>query len=96
MSELSVETENNDLCLIDQLCQELRFSSQAKLSDVASSFFFSLPNFLLIYQATEKRNFNKSRAEACMHSKGQLSQIYILCHKDFLKSIFCVTREIEI
>ena len=40
-----------------------------------------LPSILLIYQATEKRNLNKSRAEAARIRKD-----------NFLKSIFCVTR----
>jgi len=39
-----------------------------------------LPSILQIYQATEKRNLNKSRAEAARIRKD-----------NFLKSIFCVT-----
>ena len=54
-----------------------------------------LPSILQIYQATEIF-FKQIQSRSCTHSKGQLSQIYILCHKNFLKSIFCVIREIEI
>ena len=82
--------------LIIKNLEALRFNSHKRsylMWLVLSSSPYETSFYLTDLSGNRKKKFKQIQSRSCTHSKGQLSQIYILCHKNFLKSILCVTRD---